>query len=64
MEAYLNKYHQGEIEETRAQLHARQPIGRMGRPDEIAPLALYLASDESGFVTGSQYTIDGGWTAR
>ena len=64
VEAYLNKYHQGEIEETRAQLHARQPIGRMGRPDEIAPLALYLASDESGFVTGSQYTIDGGWTAR
>ena len=64
VEAYLNRYHQGEIEETRAQLHARQPIGRMGRPDEIAPLALYLASDEATFVTGSQYTIDGGWTAR
>jgi NAD(P)-dependent dehydrogenase (short-subunit alcohol dehydrogenase family) len=64
VEAYLQKYHQGEIEETRAQLHARQPIGRMGKPSEIAPLALYLASDESGFVTGSQYTIDGGLTAR
>jgi len=64
VEAYLHRYHQGEIEETRAQLHARQPIGRMGRPDEIAPLALYLASDEAAFVTGSQYTIDGGWTAR
>ncbi len=64
VEAYLNRYHQGEIEETRAQLHARQPIGRMGRPDEIAPLALYLASDEAAFVTGSKYTIDGGWTAR
>jgi 2-keto-3-deoxy-L-fuconate dehydrogenase len=64
VEAYLNKYHQGEIEETRKQLHARQPIGRMGRPDEIGPLALYLASDESGFVTGSQFTIDGGLTAR
>ncbi len=64
VEAYLNRYHQGEIEATRAQLHARQPIGRMGRPDEIAPLALYLASDEAAFVTGSQYTIDGGWTAR
>lgn len=63
VEAYLNRYHQGEIEETRSQLHARQPIGRMGRPDEIAPLALYLASDEAAFVTGSQYTIDGGWTA-
>ncbi len=64
VEGYLQKYHAGEIEETRAQLHARQPIGRMGRPDEIAPLALYLASDEAGFVTGSQYTIDGGLTAR
>jgi NAD(P)-dependent dehydrogenase (short-subunit alcohol dehydrogenase family) len=64
VEAYLEKYHAGEIEETRTQLHARQPIGRMGRPDEIAPLALYLASDEAGFVTGSQYTIDGGLTAR
>jgi 2-keto-3-deoxy-L-fuconate dehydrogenase len=64
VESYLAKYHQGEIEETRAQLHARQPIGRMGRPDEIAPLALYLASDEAGFVTGSQFNIDGGWSAR
>ncbi len=64
VEAYLQKYHQGEIEETRQQLHARQPIGRMGRPSEIAPLALYLASDESAFVTGSQFAIDGGWTAR
>jgi NAD(P)-dependent dehydrogenase (short-subunit alcohol dehydrogenase family) len=64
VEAYLARYHQGEIEETRAQLHARQPIGRMGRPDEIAPLALYLASDEAGFVTGSQFNIDGGWSAR
>jgi NAD(P)-dependent dehydrogenase (short-subunit alcohol dehydrogenase family) len=36
----------------------------MGRPDEIAPLALYLASDEAAYVTGSQMTIDGGLTAR
>ncbi len=64
VEAYLQKYHQGEIEETRKQLHARQPIGRMGKPSEIAPLALYLASDESAFVTGAQFAIDGGWTAR
>lgn len=64
VEAYLQKYHAGEIEETRKQLHARQPIGRMGRPDEIAPLALYLASDEAAYVTGSQMTIDGGLTAR
>jgi 2-keto-3-deoxy-L-fuconate dehydrogenase len=64
VEAYLQKYHQGEIEETRQQLHARQPIGRMGRPDEIGPLALYLVSEESAFVTGAQFTIDGGLTAR
>lgn len=64
VEAYLNRYHQGEIEETRKALHARQPIGRMGRPEEIAPLALYLASDEASYVTGSQMVIDGGLTAR
>jgi NAD(P)-dependent dehydrogenase (short-subunit alcohol dehydrogenase family) len=64
VEGYLQKFHANEIEETRAQLHARQPIGRMGRPDEIAKAAVYLASDESGFVTGSIFTIDGGWTAR
>lgn len=64
VEAYLQRYHQGEIEETRAGLHARQPLGRMGRPDEIAPLALYLASDEAAYVTGAQMVIDGGLTAR
>jgi NAD(P)-dependent dehydrogenase (short-subunit alcohol dehydrogenase family) len=64
VEGYLQRFHAGEIEETRAQLHARQPIGRMGRPDEIGPLALYLVSDESGFVTGANYVIDGGLTAK
>jgi len=64
VEAYLNTYHAGEIEEARAQLHTRQPLGRMGRPDEIAPLALYLAGDEASYVTGAQMTIDGGLTAR
>jgi 2-keto-3-deoxy-L-fuconate dehydrogenase len=64
VEAYLQRYHAGEVEETRKQLHARQPLGRMGRPDEIAPLALYLAADESAYVTGSQMVIDGGLTAR
>jgi NAD(P)-dependent dehydrogenase (short-subunit alcohol dehydrogenase family) len=64
VESYLQRYHAGEVEETRAQLHARQPLGRMGRPDEIAPLALYLASDEAAYVTGAQMVIDGGLTAR
>lgn len=40
---------------------ARQPMGRLGEPEEIAALALYLASDESGFVTGQAHIIDGGW---
>ncbi|MEJ7838574.1 MAG: SDR family oxidoreductase [Thermomicrobiales bacterium] len=64
VEGYLQRYHAGEVEETRKQLHARQPLGRMGRPDEIAPLALYLASDEAAYVTGAQMVIDGGLTAR
>lgn len=64
VEAYLQRYHAGEVEETRKLLHARQPLGRMGRPEEIAPLALYLASDEAAYVTGAQMVIDGGLTAR
>ncbi len=64
VEGYLRTYHAHELDETRAALHARQPVGRMGRPDDIAPLALYLASDEAAFVTGAAMVIDGGWTAR
>jgi 2-keto-3-deoxy-L-fuconate dehydrogenase len=40
---------------------ARQPMGRLGRPEEIAALAVYLASDESAFTTGTTQVIDGGW---
>jgi 2-keto-3-deoxy-L-fuconate dehydrogenase len=40
-----------------------QAIGRMGRPEEIAAAALYLASDEAAFVTGAAFAIDGGWSA-
>jgi len=63
VEAYLEKNHKHEKEKVRAELHARQPIGRMGRPVEIAWMALYLCSQEAEFVTGSVLTIDGGWTA-
>jgi 2-keto-3-deoxy-L-fuconate dehydrogenase len=42
---------------------ATQALRRMGTPEEIAAAALYLASDESAFVTGSALVIDGGWTA-
>lgn len=64
VDSYLQRFHAGEIEETKARLHARQPVGRMGRPDEIAKMAVYLAADESEFVTGAILTIDGGLTAR
>ncbi len=63
VEAYLEKYHRHEKEKVRAELNQRQPVGRLGRPEEIAHLALYLASPEAGFVNGSVLTIDGGWTA-
>jgi NAD(P)-dependent dehydrogenase (short-subunit alcohol dehydrogenase family) len=63
VEGYLDKFHKDTKEETRAELRARQPIGRLGRPDEIASMVRYLASDEAAFVSGSLFTIDGGWTA-
>jgi 2-keto-3-deoxy-L-fuconate dehydrogenase len=63
VDGYLKRYHAEEEEEMRAQLHQRQPIGRMGKPEEIAALALYLASHEANFIQGSVINIDGGWTA-
>jgi 2-keto-3-deoxy-L-fuconate dehydrogenase len=45
------------------EMTATQPVGRMGRPDEIAAAVLYLASDETTFITGSALIIDGGWSA-
>jgi 2-keto-3-deoxy-L-fuconate dehydrogenase len=51
----------GDYAKTRADFEARQPMGRLGKPDEIAALALYLASDESSFTTGQIHIIDGGW---
>jgi len=63
VEGYLERYHKHEKDQVRAQLNQRQPVGRMGKPDEIAWLALYLCSDQAAFVNGSVVTIDGGWTA-
>jgi NAD(P)-dependent dehydrogenase (short-subunit alcohol dehydrogenase family) len=63
VEGYLEKFHKEDKEETRAELRARQPVGRLGRPEEIASAVRYLASDEAAFVSGTVFTIDGGWTA-
>ncbi len=64
VEGYLARSFPGREDEVRQTLHARQPLGRMGEPGEIAHAALYLASDEAAFVTGSAFFIDGGLTAR
>ncbi|WP_322964074.1 SDR family oxidoreductase [Sphingomonas fuzhouensis] len=52
----------GDAEAARAAFVARQPMGRLGRAEEVAALALYLASDESAYTTGQLHAIDGGWT--
>lgn len=52
----------GDYEGALAAFKARQPMGRVGRPEEIAALALYLASDEALFTTGQTFVIDGGWS--
>jgi len=51
----------GDYDTARAAFIGRQPMGRLGRLEELAALAVYLASDEAGFTTGSVHLIDGGW---
>jgi 2-keto-3-deoxy-L-fuconate dehydrogenase len=62
VDGFLAKNYPGQEKEMFEKLSKTQPIGRMGRPDEVASLALYLCSDEAAFVTGSDYPIDGGFT--
>ena len=50
-------------EETNAQIMAKVPMGRWGKPEEVGSLAAYLCSDEAGFITGTDIVIDGGWCA-
>lgn len=63
VEGYLERFHKDNKEEVRAELRARQPIGRLGRPEEVASMVRYLASDEAAFISGAAMAIDGGWTA-
>jgi NAD(P)-dependent dehydrogenase (short-subunit alcohol dehydrogenase family) len=62
VEGYLDKYHAHEKEKVRAELVARQPIGRLGTPEDIASLVRYLCSREAEFINGAIIAIDGGWT--
>jgi NAD(P)-dependent dehydrogenase (short-subunit alcohol dehydrogenase family) len=63
VEGYLHKYHAHEIDKMRVELAARQPMGRLGTPEEIAAMVHYICSPEADFMTGSVVNIDGGWTA-
>jgi 2-keto-3-deoxy-L-fuconate dehydrogenase len=60
VDGFIQKNYPGKEKEMFDKLSATQPIGRMGKPSEIASLVLYLCSDEASFVTGSNYNIDGG----
>lgn len=61
VDGFLKKNYPGQEADMFAKLAATQPIGRMAEPEEIAHLALYLCSDEAGFITGCDYPIDGGF---
>ena len=62
VDGFIAKNFPGGEEAALAKLAAAQPMGRMGRPEEVAALVAFLASDEAGFITGSCYDIDGGVT--
>jgi 2-keto-3-deoxy-L-fuconate dehydrogenase len=62
VDGFLEKNYPTNKAEMFEKLSKSQPIGRMGKPEEVAALALFLCSDEAGFITGSDYPIDGGFT--
>ncbi|CAN5322909.1 SDR family oxidoreductase [soil metagenome] len=61
VDGFIAKNYEGQEAEMFEKLSKTQPIGRMGKPGEVAALALYLCSDEAGFVTGCDYPVDGGF---
>ncbi|HWZ04891.1 MAG TPA: SDR family oxidoreductase [Mucilaginibacter sp.] len=61
VDGFIAKNYAGKEAEIFEKLSKSQPIGRMGQPEEVAALALYLCSDEAGFITGTDYPIDGGF---
>ena len=60
VDGFVKKNYPGREEEMLQKLHAYQPIGRMGKPEEVATMALYLCSDEAAFITGQAFPVDGG----
>lgn len=61
VDGFINKNYPGKEKEMFESLSKTQPIGRMGEPEEVANLALYLCSDEAAFITGTDFPIDGGF---
>jgi 2-keto-3-deoxy-L-fuconate dehydrogenase len=61
VDGYLKKNYPGREQEMFEKLAKTQPIGRMGEPDEVASLALFLCSDAASFITGANYPLDGGF---
>lgn len=61
VDGFLAKNYPGKEKEMFAKLAATQPVGRMGTPDEVASMALYLCSDEADFITGCNFPVDGGF---
>jgi len=61
VDGFIAKTYPGQEKEMFEKLSATQPIGRMGSPEEIAELAYFISSDAGGFITGSNYNIDGGF---
>ena len=60
VDGYLDQYYPGQQKEMFKRLSKAQPVGRMGRAEEVAALACYLASNESAFLTGASLPLDGG----
>lgn len=61
VDGFIAKNYPGQEAEIFEKLSKSQPIGRMGQPDEIAAMALFLCSDQAGFITGNDYAVDGGF---